>query len=111
MTINWKNTTENLAIILVSVLIGVFIGYKVSIVSSERMLESQKALIEQAIKKETTAIYNEVNTEIKKIKSNKSGPIEVVIDPTSNSQINQVKKDSIPKEKTSFFKRLFNGKN
>ncbi|MGJ5643209.1 hypothetical protein [Formosa sp. S-31] len=111
---NWKNTAENVLILLLGILIGVVIGYKVSVTTAEKMLDNQKALIEQAIQKNTTAINNTVTNEFSKIKSNKADPINIIIKPDSNSAI-EVKnsiQDSIPEPepKTGFFKRLFNGK-
>lgn len=116
MKVNWRNIAENLIITLISVMVGVFIGYKVSVKTSEVMLESLKTTIELAIKKETTSITNQVRTEIRKIKSNKSGEIDLIIDPNTSSTINQTKDSTnlypiitSPKER-GFFKRLFNSK-
>lgn len=110
--INWKNTAENLGLSLISIIVGVVIGYKVSVTTAEKMLHKQKELIELAIKKETTSINNSVTTEISKVKSRKSEPINIVIDPTTNSAISN--KDSVQfvpvEEKEGFFKRLFSKK-
>ncbi|OBX20964.1 MULTISPECIES: hypothetical protein [Bizionia] len=119
MIINWKNTAENLFLVLVGVVAGVAIGYYVSIMAAEAMLENQKAIITEAIKKETTAIHNTVTTEINKVKNRKGEPINIVIEPYNDNELNQqtnnehkTSQDSIPKpeKKRGFFKRLFGGK-
>lgn len=112
--INWKNTAENLALILITGVLfcalGLCGGYFISIKSSERMVLSQKSLIEQAIEKDNTAITNNVSTEIKRIKSKKSEPIVLDLNPLINSEITQKQEQdtvSVTTPKKSFFKRLF----
>lgn len=117
MIINWKNTAENLILVLIGVVAGAFLGYFISIKSSEVMLESQKEIITEAIKKETTAIHNTVKTEINKVKNRKGEPINIVIEPNNDNELNQQNNKitsqdstSVPEEKLGFFKRLFGGK-
>ncbi len=113
---NWKNTAENILILLLGILAGVVIGYKVSVTTAEVMLENQKELIYEAINKNTTAINNTVTNEFKKIKSRKSEPINIVIKPESNNAIqsneaSDTLSEVIPKEKRKgFFGRLFGKK-
>jgi hypothetical protein len=111
--INWKNTTENLGLILITGIVfgslGLFGGFKISVQTAENMLEQQKSIIELAIKKETTAITNSVTTQIDKIKSKKSEPINIVIDPQTNSVISDRDTTQVitVEKKKGFFKRLF----
>ncbi len=112
--INWKNTAENLGIMILAATFGLIAGYLISIQSAERMLEQQKEIIELAIRKETTNITNSVTTEIRKIKGKKTDPVNINIDPNYNSEIQQSQAtDSTPVAKSKgpgFFNRLF-GKN
>ncbi|NKI28269.1 hypothetical protein HCG49_17075 [Arenibacter sp. 6A1] len=110
--INWKNTAENLGLIIIAATFGLIAGYLISIQSSERMIEQQKEIIEMAIRKETTNITNSVTTEIRKIKGKKTDPVNINIDPNWNSEIHQTEQDSdssfVPETKSpGFFKRLF----
>lgn len=112
--INWKNTAENIGILLIGVVAGTALGYYVSVTTAERMLEAQKSIIELAIKKETTSITNQVRTEIRKIKARKGSSIQLVIEPTMKSEIEQQETNNTqiaqPEEKSNFFKRIFNKK-
>lgn len=113
-SINWKNTAENLGLVLVGVIVGVIIGYTVSIRTAERMLEQQKDIIVRAIDKETikNEIKNDIQVDIDKIKKSDSININIVQTPNNNQKPTNViiqRKDSIP-EKKGFFKRVF-GKN
>lgn len=104
---NWKNTAENILILLLGILAGTILGFKVSITTAKAMLENQKELIQLAIQKETTAINNNVITEIKKIKGKKSQPINVIVRPNLDNTIRQngtntAITDTIPKEKKRF---------
>ncbi|AUS04490.1 hypothetical protein [Pseudotamlana carrageenivorans] len=111
---NWKNTAENLALVLISILVGVGIGYYVSIQVAETMLNNQKDIIVEAIRKETTAINNTVKTEINKVKNRKGEPINIVVEPYSNNELDIKKniQDSTPapEPKRGFFRRIFGGK-
>lgn len=115
--INWKNTAENLIIALIGVIAGVAIGYYVSVKAAEAMLDNQKEIIVEAIRKETTSIKNEFNTEIKKLK-NRKGELTLDVKPVIENQIEQ-NGDTIsvtqpppePKKKRGFLGRLFGKKN
>ncbi len=117
--INWKNTAENLILVLVSVIAGVAIGYYVSVETAETMLENQKEIIVEAIRKETTAINNTVKTEINKVKNRKGEPININITPNTDQELSQQNnKDQIilqdttskPEKRRGFFRRLLGGK-
>ena len=119
MGINWKNTAENLLLVLIGVVAGVAIGYYVSVKTAEKMLENQKEIIVEAIRKETTAINNTVKTEINKVKNRKGEPININITPNTDQELNQQNNDdhnisqdstSKPEKKRGFFRRLFGGK-
>lgn len=108
-----KNSIENLIISLVVFIVGSFvggfIGYKAAVNAGGVVIESQKSTIEKAIQKETTSITNQVTTEIKKIKNRKGEPINVVIDPNTNTVISQDSSQVVTVEKKpGFFKRVFN---
>ena len=109
---NWKNVAENLLLVLISMSLGVIVGAFVAVKVADIVLDNQKSIIETAIKKETTAINNNVITEIRKIKSKGSEPINIIIDPNTNSVISN--KDTTQvitvQEKKGFFKRLFSKK-
>ena len=110
--INWKNIAENLILTLISVIVGVFIGYIISINVANTIVEQQKSTIEMAIKKETTSITNQVTTEIRKLKATKSEPINIVIDPATKSVISNrdTSKIIVVQKRKGFFKRLFTKK-
>ncbi len=110
--INWKNIAENLILTLISVIVGVSIGYIVAINAANIIVEQQKSTIELAIKKQTTSITNQVKTEIRKVKSTKADPITIVIDPSTKNKLIQQHKDSVitiapKKNKPRFLKRIF----
>lgn len=112
--INWRNIAENLLLTLISVAFGVLIGWQLTIRTVDIALEQQKSIIEEAIRKETTSITNEVKTEIRKIKGKKSEPINIQIDPYIKSDIETNKNSETeteivqPEKEAGFFKRLFN---
>lgn len=115
--INWKNTAENLILVLIGVIAGVGIGYYVSIKSAEAMLDNQKEIIVEAIRKETTSITNEFKTEIKKLK-NRKGELTLDVKPIIENQIEQngdtittAQEQTEPKKKRGFLGRLFGKKN
>lgn len=104
-----ENTIISLLVFIVGASVGGYIGYKASLSASELVLNNQKDLIEQAIKKETNHIENTVKTEIDKIKNKKGEPINIVIDPANKSIISDNDSAEITvEEKKGFFKRLFN---
>lgn len=110
--LNWKNVAENLVLILIAMTIGVLLGAFVAIKVTDIVLDNQKQIIETAIKKETTSIKNEFKNEFGKIKNKGTEPINIIIDPNSNSVIQKDSvKESGPEEKDGFFKRIFKRKN
>ncbi len=109
---NLKNTIENLILSIIIFIVGGLVGYKLSLNAVERTLDYQKDVIVEAIRKETTAINNNVTTTFDKIKSKKSEPINIIIDPTTNSVISNKDTTQIitVEEKKGFFKRIFSKK-
>ncbi len=113
--INFKNTTENLIIVIIVMVIsgftGGYIGYQSASKSTLKTLSAQQPLIEMAIQKNTSEIQNVFQNEFKKIKNKKGEPINIVIDPSTKSIItsdtNQVVK---VEEKKGFFKQFFHKK-
>lgn len=111
-----KNTIENVLIILITIIVsgstGGYVGYKAAKESASSVFEQHKEIIVESIRKETTSIKNEMNTNFEKIKSNKSEPINIVIDPSTKSVINQADSSQVitVKEEKGFFKRLFSKK-
>lgn len=83
--INWKNTAENLALILIGVIVGVIIGHKVTKVTGESLINELKPTINKAIDKETIAntINNAIDLKIDKIK--KSDTLEININQTPDN--------------------------
>lgn len=114
---NWKNTAENTLILLLGILAGTVLGFKVSVTTAEVMLENQKELIYEAINKNTTAINNTVTNEFKKIKSRKSEPINIIIEPNSenaiqsNMLLDTISSGQPKRERKGFFGRLFSKDN
>ena len=94
---NFKNLAENLIIVLISVLVGGFVGYQSSVISNKQTIQLLRPTIEQAIQKETTVISNEFQTYIRKLK-NKNGNLNFELNPNLESQIKQ-KTDSLIKPK------------
>ncbi|TSE02430.1 hypothetical protein [Aquimarina algiphila] len=108
--INYKNLAENLMITIVVMISAMYGGYLVSISAAERMLDNQKSIIVESIRKETTSITNEFKTEIKKLKVKKDGNVDLNIDPVLDNDATTIKVDSLHKKKKPFFKRIFGGK-
>lgn len=112
-TINWKNTAENLIIIIATLFVGAFIGYKASTLTNEKVLEQLIPTIERAIDKETikNEIKNEIDIDIDKIKKSDSLKIHINQIPENKQKPTNVivqTKDSVVKKK-GLFKRLFTG--
>ena len=112
--INWKNTAENLGLVLIAFLVGSFIGYKASRMTSKDIIEQLKPTIEKAIDKETitNTINNAIDLKIDKIKKSDSININVNQTPDNTQKPKNIivqNRDSIPKKK-GFFKRLFSKK-
>ena len=111
---NFKNLAENLIIVIVAVAVGGYVGYSASKEANKQTIVLLTPTITEAIKKETTAIKNEFNTEIKKVK-NRKGELTLDVEPIIDNQIKQKQirdttaQDVVkqpPKEKT-WFGRLF----
>ena len=66
MSINWKNTSENLIISIIMLVVGVVIGGGLMYLAMVKVLESNQKVLIEAVNKSTTEIKNETN--IKKIK-------------------------------------------
>lgn len=84
MIINWKNTAENLGLVLVGVVFGSFIGFVISTKTNEKTLSHVIPTIEKAIDKET--IKNEIKNEIQIDKIKKSDSIKIVMKPDNNQK-------------------------
>ena len=113
INVNYKNLVENLIIVIIVSIASMWAGYHFSLNAAERMLDNQKSIIEEAIRKETNQITNEFETEIKKLKVKKDGIVDFDTYPTIDNENNNLKKnDSTPqvKKKNGFFKRLFGKK-
>lgn len=118
---NWKNSTENLGISIAAFLAGALVCYLVmsrTVASTTSLiLEKNNEVILEALKRETTSIKNEFNTEIKKLK-NRKGELTLDVKPIIENQIEQ-NGDTIsvtqpqpePKKKRGFLGRLFGKKN
>jgi hypothetical protein len=104
---NFKNLAENLIIVILSALVGGYIGYTASTASNKQTIELLRPTIEEAIRKETTSISNEFKTEIKKLK-NRKGEVMLDIDPELNNEIEQTN-DTLA-QRPGFFTRLFKKK-
>ena len=91
---------------------GGYVGYNASTKATEATLEAQKDVINKAIEKETNVITNSVTSNFDKIKSQKSQPINITIDPTTRSVISSADTSQLihVHEEKGFFKRLFNKK-
>ena len=115
-SINWKNTAENLIITIIILLVGAYIGYKASRMTSNDIIEQLKPTIEKAIDKESihNTINNAIDLKIDKIKKSDSLNININQVPDNKQEpVNVILKnqDSIPKKKRTWFGRLFKGKN
>jgi hypothetical protein len=76
---NWRNTAENLIITLVSFGIGVVLGAYVTFAITEKVIESNQAVLIEAIHKPSTAISNDYDIKNKK----------ATLDLTNSSKINE----------------------
>ncbi len=105
-----KNTIENIIIALVVFIVGTFsgayVGYQASLSTTDKVISLQKETIEKAIEKNTAVIHNEITNQFRKIKSKKSGPINLVIDSETQSAITDT---VVPRQKRR--RRWFNRKN
>lgn len=110
MAINWKNTAENLGLVMAGFLVGALVGYRVTISTAKSMVREVRPTIEKAIDKES--IKNEIKNEIKIDKIKKSDSIKITLEPINNQKPVNVltKKDSTKQKKKGFFARLFGKK-
>lgn len=106
---NFKNTAENLLIVIICTSLGGVIGYNASHIGNRQTIELLRPIIEQAIAKETSAITNEFKTEIAKLKSKKGSEATLVVTPQIDSELTSeiTKNDTIEKEKRGIFKKIF----
>ena len=86
--INWVNTTENLIQILISIVVGVFIGHKITVSTNNSVVDQLKPIINKAIDKET--VKNETNNEINTRKIKNAKDLNLVLKP-SNDQTATIK--------------------
>ncbi|WP_435263446.1 hypothetical protein [Tenacibaculum sp. nBUS_03] len=90
---NWKNTAENLGIVIVSALLGAGIGYFASTYSNKQSIELFTPTLLEAIKKET--VKNEIDNKISIGKIKKSDSINIVLSPQNNQEpINNIAKSN-----------------
>ena len=94
---NWKNTAENLGLVLVGIVFGVIVGHKITKATADSLIIELKPTIEKAIDKETIAntINNAIDLKIDKIK--KSDTLKININQTPENDLKPsnvlVKKD------------------
>lgn len=96
--VNFKNIAENLGIVIITALLSAFITYKATINSAletnKQSIEGLRPALIEAIKKETTAIKNDISVKVDKIK--KSDSLNINIKQIPENKINQVV-ETIPK--------------
>lgn len=91
--INFKNVAENLGLVLISIVTGVFIGHKTTLATSKAMVKEISPTIALAIDKET--IKNEIANELYVHKIKNSDSIVIKMDPINNQDpTNIISKDS-----------------
>ena len=85
--INWKNTAENLGLVLVGIIAGTIIGHIITKKTADSLITELKPTIEKAIDKETIAntINNAIDLKIDKIK--KSDTLEININQTPENDL------------------------
>ena len=99
--INFKNIAENLGIVIMTALVTSYITYKATISSAlevnKQSIEGLRPALVEAIKKETTAIKNDISVQVDKIK--KSDSLNINIRQIPENKLNQTLKSegSIPK--------------
>lgn len=100
---NWKNTAENLGLIIVGILVGVGIGHVITKVTTKSLLADLKPTIDKAIDKETISntISNAIDLKIDKIKKSDTLQINVNQEPFNDlkpvSSINKIEDCAISK--------------
>ena len=85
--INWKNTAENLGLVLIGIISGTIIGHVITKKTADSLIIELKPTIEKAIDKETIAntINNAIDLKIDKIK--KSDTLEININQTPENDL------------------------
>ena len=97
---NFKNLAENLIIVIVSVFVGGYVGFKASTSSNKQSITLLTPTIIEAIKKETikNEISHEIDVKIDKIKKSDSLKIELIQTPTTKQEpINNINDCKPPK--------------
>ncbi len=86
---NWRNTAENLLLVLVGVVFGSILGFKIAASSSDRVIEQLIPTIDRAIDKETikNEIKNDIDLKIDKLKKSDSIQINVNQEPNNKQEI------------------------
>lgn len=96
---NFSNRYKNLIILIIVALVSSFITYKATISSAikinEQALTALTPSLIEAIKKETTAIKNEIAIDIKKIK--KLDTLSINVNQSPKNNLTQQVKEIIPK--------------
>jgi divalent metal cation (Fe/Co/Zn/Cd) transporter len=91
VAMNLKNVIENLIISIIIFIVGGYVGYKITKVTSNDLIEQLKPTIDKAIDKETISntINNAIDLKIDKIK--KSDTLEISI---NQNPVNDLKPTS-----------------
>lgn len=103
-TINWKDTVQNLAIVIVCVSLGAVIGYKAARMTQNDVIERLIPTIEKAIDKEsiTNTINNAIDLKIDKIKKSDTLSINITQTPDNKQDPTNIinkKSDPVPEKK------------
>lgn len=109
---NFKNLSENLIITVVVFIIGGGVGYFASTLANKQTIELLKPTIEEAIRRETTKIENNLTNTFEKKSLKKGENINIIIDPTTKSVITNSDTSRVitVQKKRGFFKRIFQKK-
>ena len=85
---NWKNTAENLGLVLVGIVFGVIVGHKITKATADSLIIELKPTIEKAIDKETIAntINNAIDLKIDKIKKSDTLAININQTPANDQK-------------------------
>lgn len=113
---NFKNLSENLIIVIVimaSTAWGTYeLTMKASLKANEQTINLLIPALEEAIKKETTKIENNLTNTFEKKALKKADNIQIIIDPTTNSVISNADTNQVIelKEDRGFLKKWFKRK-
>ena len=85
---DWKNTAENLGLILVGIVFGAILGHRITKTTSESLIVELKPTIEKAIDKETISntISNAIDLKIDKIKKTDTLEININQEPFNDQK-------------------------